>query len=151
MLENERMISRVSDANNHCFDNQLELIRAEINAVRDNQKGNNQDYRNEQIDEMLVQAIENCQQYFWGNSAYAVVFCVCRDDLNMKISQSAFEKKVEELPYKKKRDYKCSKGTIANAFSDNPIYKDNVNKWDGFNPASRIIKLRNELRNEIKL
>ena len=100
---------------------------------------------------MLVQAIENCQQYFWGNSAYAVVFCVCRDDLNMKISQSAFEKKVEELPYKKKRDYKCSKGTIANAFSDNPIYKDNVNKWDGFNPASRIIKLRNELRNEIKL
>ena len=151
MLENERMISRVSDANNHCFDNQLELIRAEINAVRDNQKGNNQDYRNEQIDEMLVQAIENCQQYFWGNSAYAVVFCVCRDDLNMKISQSAFEKKVEELPYKKKRDYKCSKGTIANVFSDNPIYKDNVNKWDGFNPASRIIKLRNELRNEIKL
>lgn len=152
MVENERMISRISDANNHCFNNQLELLRAEIDTVRENLSGSSQDSRiNEEIDEMLTCAIENCQQYFWGNSAYAVVFCVCRDDLNMKITQSAFEKKVEGFLYKKNRDYKCPKGTIANAFSDNPIYKENVDKWDNFNPSSRIIKLRDELRKELKL
>ena len=152
MLDNERMISRISDANNHCFNNQLELLRAEIDTVRENLSGSSQDSRrNEQIDEMLTCAIENCQKYFWGNSAYAVVFCVCRDDLNMKITQSAFEKKVEGFLYKKNRDYKCPKGTIANAFSDNPIFKENVYKWDNFNSPSRIVKLRDELRKELKL
>ena len=28
----------------------------------------------------LACAIENCQKYFWGNSSYGVVFCLCRDD-----------------------------------------------------------------------
>ncbi len=152
MVDNERMISRVNDANNHCFDNQLELLRAEINTVRENMSGSSQDSRiNEQIDEMLARAIENCQQYFWGNSSYAVVFCICRDDLKMKLNMTAFERKVEALPYKNKRDFKCPKGTISNAFSDNLIYKDHVDKWDDFNPTPRIIKLRNELRRELKL
>lgn len=152
MVDNERMISRISDANNHCFDSQLELLRAVIDDFREKLLGSSQDSRiNEQIDEMLARAIENCQQYFWGNSSYAVVFCIYRDVLNMKLNMSAFEKKVEALPYKKKRDYKCPQGTIANAFSDNPIYKDNVDKWGDFNPTPRIIKLRDELRKELKL
>ena len=152
MVDNERMISRISDANNHCFQNQLELLRKEINTVRENLSGSSQvSRRNEQINEMLARAIENCQHYFWGNSAYAVVYCVCRDDLNMPTNMSAFEKRVEEIPYKKKRDYKCPKGTIANAISDNPIYKENINNWDKFKPSSRIIKLRDELRKYLKL
>lgn len=152
MVDNERMISRINDANNHCFDSQLESLRAMIDNVRENLSGSSQDSRiNEQIDEMLARAIENCQKYFWGNSAYAVVFCIYRDVLNMKPNMSAFENKVEALPYKKTRDFKCSKGTIANAFSDNPIYKENVDKWDNYNPLPRIVKLRDELRKELKL
>lgn len=151
MVDNERMISRISDANNHCFQKPLELLRAEINSVRENLSGRSQDRINEHIDEMLARAIENCQQYFWGNSSYAVVFCVYRDVLNMKLNKSAFEKKVEELSYKKKRDYYCPAGTISNAFSDNPIFKENVDKWDNYNPIPRIVKLRDELRKELKL
>ena len=41
--------------------------------------------------DLLTQAIENCQAYFWGNSAYAVVFCICRDDLDMEPNKSSFE------------------------------------------------------------
>ena len=99
----------------------------------------------------LARAIENCQGYFWGNSAYAVVFCICRDAYKMQPNKTAFEKMVEQLPYKGRRDYKCPLGTIANAFSDNLIFNENIHEWDQFNPLPRIVKLRDELRRELKL
>ena len=99
----------------------------------------------------LARAIENCQAYFWGNSAYAVVFCIWRDDYKMTTSKTAFEEMIETLPYKKKRSHTCPKGTIANAFSDNPVFNENVGEWDGFHPLPRIIKLRDELRKQLKL
>ena len=102
-------------------------------------------------DEHLAQAIERCQEYFWGNSAYAVVFCIWRDDLKMRLTQTDFERKVEALPYQKARDYQCPAGTIANAFCHNQIYNERVDDWDVFNPLPRIIKLRNVLRNALKL
>ena len=102
-------------------------------------------------DEHLAQAIERCQEYFWGNSAYAVLFCIWRDDLKMRLTQTDFERKVEALPYQKARDYQCPAGTIANAFCHNQIYNERVDDWDVFNPLPRIIKLRNVLRNALKL
>ncbi len=99
----------------------------------------------------LACAIENCQKYFWGNSSYGVVFCVCRDDYEVDMSQTDFERLIEGLPYKKKRDHTCPTGTIANAFSNNPIFSEDVSKWEDYNPMKRIIKLLNELRNELKL
>ena len=99
----------------------------------------------------LACAIENCQKYFWANSAYAVLFCICRDDYEVDLSQTDFERIIEGLPYKKKRDHTCPTGTIANAFSNNPIFSEDVSKWEDYNPMKRIIKLLNELRNELKL
>ena len=49
-------------------------------------------------EEQLARAIENCQQYFWGNSSYAVVFCVSRDLYGMDPTKSAFERMIELLP-----------------------------------------------------
>lgn len=102
-------------------------------------------------DEVLARAIENCQAYFWANAAYGVVFCICRDEFRMQLSKTAFEKFIEKLPYKKARAHFCPNGTIANAFSDNPIYHEHIRNWDGFNPSQRIIKLRDALLKELKL
>jgi hypothetical protein len=66
------------------------------------------------------------------------------------MSKSDFETKIEDLPYKKKRSYTCPTGTIANAFSDNPIYADPISEWDN-RASKRIIKLRDELLSELKL
>lgn len=96
--------------------------------------------------EKLAYAIENCQDIFWGKSAYAVVFCICRDNYDMEPNRSAFEKNTELLPFKKKRKYICSPGTISNAFRDNPIYNEHIDKWEGKNAAARIIKLRDKLK-----
>lgn len=102
-------------------------------------------------EELLARAIEDCQAYFWGKSSYAVVFCICRDVYGMLPNKTAFEKMVEGLEYKKKRDYNCPEGTIANAFSDNPIYKEHINDWEKYTASDRIIKLRDELLKRLKL
>ena len=111
------------------------------------------DYNNEEgqlSNEKLARAIEDTQEYFWGNSAYAVVFCVCRDDFGMQPNKSAFERMVELLPYKSVPSYRCSTGTIANAFANNSlIYSEKVDKWESLGAQQRILKLRDELRKRL--
>lgn len=101
--------------------------------------------------ELMAQAIENCQEYFWANSAYAVLFCILRDDYKQKdLSVATYERMVELLPYKKKRMHTCQAGTISNAFSDNAIFHYPTDKWDEMKASQRIINLRDALRKELK-
>ena len=102
-------------------------------------------------DEALTRVVENCQEYFWGNSAYAVLFCVCRDDYDENGNKSLFEQRLQKLPYKKSLTFYCHTRSISNAFSNNPIYNEHIDTWDSFNPLPRIIKLRDALRKELKL
>lgn len=101
--------------------------------------------------DLLARAIENCQTYFWAKASYAVVFCICRDGYGMQPNKAAFEKMVEGLTYIKKRSFNCPEGTIANAFSDNPIFNEHISEWEKFNASERIIKLRDALLKELKL
>ena len=101
-------------------------------------------------DELLAKAIEGCQAYFWANSSYAVLFCLLRDEYGMADNMSQFEREVEQLPYVGKRSYTCPKGTIVNAFSNNPIYKQPVGKWKD-KASIRILKLLEELRIKLEL
>ena len=100
--------------------------------------------------ELFARAVENCQQYFWGNASYAVVFCIYRDDYEADITQTGFEEMVESLSYKKKRDYCCPAGTIANAFRHNPIFKTHISRWASQGASSRILKLINMFRKELE-
>ena len=63
---------------------------------------------------MVSQALAKCGDYIWGNSAYAVPFCVCRDVYGWEDNASLFERKLElegvELP----------PGTINTAINRNP-------------------------------
>lgn len=102
------------------------------------------------LDEVrLARAIESCMPWFWGNSAYAVVYCVCRDVLDIKLSKAGFEKMIEGLPYTRCRTYVCRPGTVANAFRNNPVFAENIRDWDKFNVLPRIRKLRDELVNSL--
>lgn len=107
--------------------------------------------QNEITSAQLVRAIEKCQEYFWGKSAYAVIYCIFRDDLEKKLTKNNFEEMIEDLPFKVKRSYKCTAGTIANAFSNNPVFYENIDEWEQFNPLPRILILRDQLRKELKI
>ena len=100
--------------------------------------------------EQLARAIEQCQKFFWGNSAYAVLFCLLRDEYDMPDNQTQFETMVEQLPYSHPRDYTCPPGTISSAFNRMPIYKTHVSRWKAQNLLPRVLTLLSELRNGIE-
>ena len=108
--------------------------------------GEGKDAERPELDEArLTKAIEACQKYFWGSSAYAVVFCVCRDRYDIEDNMTAFERRMGSITDKKDRILKCPKGTLTNAFTNNSIFKYPINQWDTKNPLRRIITLRDKL------
>ena len=125
-----------------------------VHVHSDNKKDEDdveQDAPKELTKEQMARAIENCQEFIWANSAYAVLFCILRDDYKQKdLSMATYERMVELLPYKITRKHTCPAGTIANAFSDNAIFNSPTDKWDEMNASQRIIKLRDALRKELK-
>ena len=79
-------------------------------------------------DERLAQAVEACQPYFWAKTAWAVVFCVCRDCFGMTDNVSAFEKRIMGLEFGNRvKEY--TKGTIHSALCNNDYLKKPVSKW----------------------
>ena len=82
----------------------------------------------ELTDERLAKAVEACQPYFWAKSAWAVVFCVCRDCFGMTDNVSAFEKRIMGLEFGNRvKEY--TKGTIHSALCNNDYLKKPVSKW----------------------
>ena len=132
--------------NKYEFGDHFKATYIQVSVNNQNDKTNSKELDKD----LLARAIENCQTYFWAKASYAVVFCICRDGYGMQPNKAAFEKMVEGLTYIKKRSFNCPEGTIANAFSDNPIFNEHISEWD--NKASeRIIKLRDALLKELKL
>ena len=82
----------------------------------------------ELTDERMAEAVEACQPYFWAKSAWAVVFCVCRDCFGMTDNVSAFEKRIMGLEFGNRvKEY--TKGTIHSALCNNDYLKKPVSKW----------------------
>ena len=100
-------------------------------------------------DEKLADAILACQPYFWAQSSYAVVYCVLRDDFGWDGNCAAFERMVELLPFKGKREWNCPEGTINSAFHYNPNLVRPVNKWTVEDSKERVLKLVGKLREEL--
>ena len=82
----------------------------------------------ELTDERLAKAVEECQPYFWAKSAWAVVFCVCRDYFGVADNVSAFEKRIMGLEFGNRvKEY--TKGTIHSALCNNDYLKKPISKW----------------------
>ena len=89
----------------------------------------------------LARAVEQCQPYFWAKSAWAVVFCVCRDCFGVADNVSAFEKRISELKFSKPvKEY--APNTIHVAFINNAFMKKPLSKWE----ESRALVLARELK-----
>ena len=42
--------------------------------------------------DLLDKAVKGVREYIWGNAAYAVLFCVCRDEYGWQDNASYFER-----------------------------------------------------------
>lgn len=78
--------------------------------------------------EELARAVEAVQSYFWAQSSWAVVYCVCRDHLGMRDSMSEFERRVAELPFTRKV-VECPAGTVRKAFINNDYLRYSTDRW----------------------
>ena len=76
----------------------------------------------------VIKAAEACQAYFWAQSSWAVVYCVCRDHLGMEVSMSEFERRVADYPLSPKTK-PCPEGTIRAAFSNNDYMYSPISRW----------------------
>ena len=92
-------------------------------------------------DARLARAVEQCQPYFWAKSAWAVVFCVCRDCFGVADNVSAFEKRILGLQLNRNvKEY--TTGTIHSSLSNNAFMKKPISKWE----ESRALVLAKELK-----
>lgn len=90
--------------------------------------------------ERLARAIEAVQSFFWAQSAWAVVYCVCRDHLEMTDNMSEFERMVAGLPFTK-RAVECPEGTVRKAVMRNEFMNYPLHRW----PEGRASKLAEKL------
>lgn len=90
--------------------------------------------------ERLARAIEGVQSFFWAQSAWAVVYCVCRDHLAMGDNMSEFERMVAGLPFTKKV-VECPEGTVRKAVMRNEFMNYPLHRW----PEGRASKLAEKL------
>ena len=95
-------------------------------------------------EERLARAVEATQSFFWAQSAWAVVYCVCRDHLRMGDNMSEFERMVEELPFTKKV-VECPAGTVQRTISNNEYMKYSIHRWGELGAKSRAVVLAQKL------
>lgn len=86
----------------------------------------------------LVACVAQVRAFFWGDSAMAVIFCVCRDCYGYVNNMSQFE-----------RDFHCQDGLLSNAFRNNSYMRLPVSKWGQNGVKTRVLRLVEAYRNVV--
>ena len=79
---------------------------------------------------MLLACVESVRQYFWKDSALAVIFCTCRDCYGYVNNMSQFE-----------REFHCQEGLLSNTFRNTPSLRLHVDKWEQNGAKQRVLRL----------
>ena len=91
--------------------------------------------------DLIARAILKVQDMFWGNSSYAIPYCVFRDCYTYHGNRSQYEREVNMLPFKRLPDYSCTPGVVSSTINDNKYMELHVDKWEKNNSPDRVIKL----------
>ena len=95
--------------------------------------------------EQVADAIMQSQSLFWAQSAWAVVYCVCRDHLGMADNMTEFERYIKALPFTKKLSYECPEGTIQKTLNNNTYMRYPISKWAENGAKERALLLAENL------
>ena len=91
--------------------------------------------------EFLGKALQQVQTLFWGQSSYAVIYCVLRDYYKYGENLSLFEAEMNNLAISLKLDYLCPPNTVSSSFYNNSYLKMHVNKWENHQVKHRSVTL----------
>lgn len=143
--EQERLMARVNDKTGGAISKELNYLRVSLDKKRKE--------RTElpALDaERLASAVEEVQNSFWAQSAWAVVFCVGRDLFGGTDNASQFERQVQALAKNHQFDRKCPDGTVSRTISNNPYMKKHVGKWTGADVPERVRNLVQALKSALE-
>lgn len=105
-----------------------------------NNNGNAEKVKTEPVsNDILARGITAVRGNFWGDSAIATIFCVCRDLYGYPDNQSQFE-----------RDFGWPEGVISNAFRHNPYMKLPIDNWRTNGAMARVLRLMDLYQNTIE-
>lgn len=88
--------------------------------------------------EQIAKKVEKVKALFWGASAMATIFCVCRDRYNPNLNISEFERQMEGV------NVRCPEGTIRNAIKNSPYMRMPIAKWKANGAMGRVLTLARE-------
>lgn len=100
--------------------------------------------------EKIGRGIKAVQELFWGNSCYAIIYCVLRDYFAYDKKLKYFEDDINFLSKELHFDYLCPLNTLASAFSRNKYLKLSISKWPERGVKKRSILLANAFYLAIK-
>lgn len=111
---------------------------------------------NEPPRRILLLAIQACQKLFWGNTAWAVVYVLCREDYGFDDNKAQFERYAQELlkePELKDFEKGCPNGTIQSAETgkdgSGAFFREHSSTWTICGAQPRAINLMAALRQKI--
>ena len=90
--------------------------------------------------DLLGKAVGGVKEYIWGHAAYAVLFCVCRDEYGWQDNASYFERQLSLL------GINIPAGTLNAAISRNPYMRQPVGKWKALGVMERVMVLVERFR-----
>jgi len=129
--------------------NLVQYKRARVGAGKGNKE-------NEPPRALLLKAIEACKDLFWAQTAWAVVYVLCREDYGIDDNKAMFERYAQDLlkePELKDMEKGCPNGTIqsaeeGNGGSDSFLHEPS-STWSICRAPRRAIELMTSLRNKI--
>jgi hypothetical protein len=108
-------------------------------------KNESQGNKNSLSAERIMQALQQCKDYIWGNAAYSIAFCVCRDVYSMDNNATSFERLLAE------GGIELPAGTINACMNRNPWMKLRIDKWDEKGAMGRALKLRDAFMQQLEV
>lgn len=123
----------------------LSVDKTEVRVNGNNIKSADASVLQEDRNTKLVRVIESCKAYITTKSAWSVVFCVCRDYLNINDNVSEFERLIGGLSFTKKLADMKPKGDVQKAINNHPYMKLHVSKWVENRGHQKFICLAQEL------
>ena len=94
---------------------------------------------------VLKKAVMKVKPFMWAASAYAVLYCVCRDKYGISDNMSQFEREFSNS----KTGYSCKVGLISNTFRTNSYMKMHIDRWEQNGAKERAVILKNKFIEEV--
>lgn len=92
----------------------------------------------------VAAALTRCRDYLWGNAAYAVAFCVCRDVYGWPNNAAGFERQMQL------QGISMPPGTIHSAISRNRYMRMPVDKWEKNGAMQRVLAMKEQFMEQME-